>query len=452
MATIKRELSKKINGNGKSEILLRLSAARGVQPRIKSGIFIDPARFNDGGKDPRKTGTIMIPRANQKEAAELRRLEADLIAMEQYLLDLCLTTPKEQLNNKYIITALDTWKHPEIQTITPVTFFETFDQFLVSRALSVQRQKNYRVLIRALKRYEAYRMVSNNKSYAITLDGLNSSDITDFEAFLRKEPEIAQQYPEIYEANPADTRQVRKTRKPQPKGNNAIACLFSLLRSFYNWCNGQGITDNKPFARYNGVTTEKYGTPYYITIEERDVIAEARLSSPVLERQRDVFIFQCLIGCRVSDLMRLTKDNIIRGAVEYIASKTKGERPEVIRVPLHDKAVEILKRYDSMPDGRLLPFVSQQRYNEYIKQIFAEAGITRVVTVLNPTTGLEEQRHINEIASSHLARRTFVGNLYKKVKDPNLVGKLSGHKEGSRAFARYRDIDEDMKRDLINLL
>jgi hypothetical protein len=75
-----------------------------------------------------------------------------------------------------------------------------------------------------------------------------------------------------------------------------------------------------------------------------------------------------------------------------------------------------------------------------------------MVTVLNPTTREEEKRPLNEIASSHLARRTFIGNLYKKVKDPNLVGSLSGHKEGSKAFARYRDIDEDMKKELVNLL
>lgn len=75
-----------------------------------------------------------------------------------------------------------------------------------------------------------------------------------------------------------------------------------------------------------------------------------------------------------------------------------------------------------------------------------------MVTVLNPTTGAEEKRPLNEIASSHLARRTFIGNLYKKVKDPNLVGSLSGHKEGSKALARYRDIDEDMKKELVNLL
>lgn len=70
----------------------------------------------------------------------------------------------------------------------------------------------------------------------------------------------------------------------------------------------------------------------------------------------------------------------------------------------------------------------------------------------NPTTGQEEKRPINEIASSHLARRTFVGNLYKKVKDPNLIGKLSGHKEGSKAFARYRTIDKEMKQDLVKMI
>ena len=74
------------------------------------------------------------------------------------------------------------------------------------------------------------------------------------------------------------------------------------------------------------------------------------------------------------------------------------------------------------------------------------------MTILNPTTGKEEKRPIYEVASSHMARRTFIGNLYKKVKDPNLVGSLSGHAEGSRAFARYREIDDDIKKELVDML
>lgn len=84
--------------------------------------------------------------------------------------------------------------------------------------------------------------------------------------------------------------------------------------------------------------------------------------------------------------------------------------------------------------------------------MFLAADLTRSVVVFNPSTSEEEIRPLHEIASSHLARICFIGNLYKQEEDPNLVGVLSGHKEGSRAFARYREIDEDMKRDLVRML
>jgi hypothetical protein len=100
-------------------------------------------------------------------------------------------------------------------------------------------------------------------------------------------------------------------------------------------------------------------------------------------------------------LYKLTKSNVINEGIEYIPRKTKDGRP---------------------------------------------------VVIFNPTTSEQEIRPLNEVASSHLARRCFVGNLYKQVKDPNLVGALSGHKEGSRAFARYREIDEQMKKDLVSML
>ena len=51
-----------------------------------------------------------------------------------------------------------------------------------------------------------------------------------------------------------------------------------------------------------------------------------------------------------------------------------------------------------------------------------------------------------------MARRTFVGNLYKQVLDPNIVASMSGHAENSRAFSRYREIGKGSKTNAVNLL
>ena len=98
----------------------------------------------------------------------------------------------------------------------------------------------------------------------------------------------------------------------------------------------------------------------YITAEELRQIADFDFSSrSALAVQRDIFVFQCCVGCRIGDLYRMTWSNV------------EGE-------------------------------------------VFRLAGINR-------------------------------------VKDPNIVASMSGHKEGSKAFARYREIDKDIKRDALKV-
>ena len=231
------------------------------------------------------------------------------------------------------------------------------------------------------------------------------------------------------------------------------------LRTLFIWCNNNEITTTNPFRHYK-IDECKYGTPYYITIEERNQLYDADLSArPALAVQRDIFVFQCLIGCRIGDLYKLTRNDIVEGEIDksqrfisYVARKTKDSEPVTVRVPLHPIAQEIIERYASNERKELLPYISEQRYNDAIKEAFTEAGITRKVAVLDPLTRISTPTPINEVASSHLARRCFVGNLYKQVKDPNLVGALSGHRKGSTAFYRYNNVDDEMRNELINLL
>ena len=115
--------------------------------------------------------------------------------------------------------------------------------------------------------------------------------------------------------------------------------------------------------------------------------------------------------------------------------------------------LELVKKYEGVcTNGLLFPFITAQKYNIAIKKIFKLAGITRNVIIRNAKTGENELVPIDTVASSHLARRTFIGNAYFKVSDPNLIGKMSGHVDGSRAFKRYRNIEDETLKSVIDLI
>ena len=86
---------------------------------------------------------------------------------------------------------------------------------------------------------------------------------------------------------------------------NYVSDMLIRLRSFYVWLNDNGHTYNDPFKQYK-IAEIVYGTPIYITTDERKQLAEADMGDDKqLETQRDIFVFQCMIGCRGSDLYKM---------------------------------------------------------------------------------------------------------------------------------------------------
>ena len=327
------------------------------------------------------------------------------------------------------------------------SFNSAFDKFLRVHELSESRIKQYEVLRRLVLRFLMWKKGKTDDEYARDADirTFNSNLLTDLWEFTEKEHLIYKEHPEFFQAFP-------DKREPRPRGKNTINDLFKKLRTFFHWCTGAGLIEKNPFDNFK-VGADLYGTPVYLTLEELRTIFEADFSdSPRLARQRDVFVFQCCVGCRVGDLTNFKKSNVIDGALQYIPHKTISKNPKTIVIPLNDTAKTIAERYASSPSDKLLPFISTQKYNEAIKEICVRAGIDRTVTVLDPLTRTERKVRICDIASSHMARRTFAGNLYKKVKDADLVSALTGHSDGSRSFSRYRSIDEDIKKELVELL
>lgn len=359
----------------------------------------------------------------------------------------------EELDSVWLSGLIDEYHHPEkykpieeTKEIRKPYFINLFDEFLLKHKLSEVRKKNFRVVGRAVRRYELFIQTTKRgkKDFYLDIDEVTPDTLRDIWSFLENEYKYVELYPQIYASIP-------EKRTPQRRSKNTLLDCFARLRTFFIWCYDNDKTNNKPFEKFP-LEESTYGTPFYITLEERDKIFDTDFSEyPQLEVQRDIFIFQSLIGCRIGDLYKMTKDNVINGAIEYVPRKTKEGNPITVRVPLNEKAQLILEKYKDEKE-RLFPFISEQKYNVSIKKIFKIAKINRIVTILDPLTNEGVRKPLHEVASSHLARRTFIGNIYKKVKDPNLVGALSGHKEGSKAFNRYRQIDEDMKKELVKFL
>ena len=432
MATIYLTTSTKEDGRGRVQVLVRLSGGHGVTPRAKSGIFINPTQWDS---KKQRLNVARIGGAERAEALEAQRQLDELVAHIHEAFD--NLKDRTTATSEWLGRVVAEYHHPG-DAVVLSDFEKAFEEFLTEKRYSHYRDYSFRQVLRCLHRWGVIR------DREVSFGALNERLLADFEVFLRDEHRYASDptFAELY-TNAKDARSERSA--------NTLSGMLVRLRTFYLWAVGRGYVTASPFDKYK-VRDAVYGTPFYLTIEERRHLASATMPTDALAVVRDIFIFQCCVGCRVGDLTKLTPDNVIGGAVEYVPRKTKDGRPLTVRVVLNETAKGIIERYADREDGKLLPFVADAYYNRCLKEVFKAAGLERMVSTLDPKTRQEVRRPLWEVATSHLARRTFVGNLYRQIKDPNIIASMSGHKEGSRAFARYRAIDDQIKAEAVALL
>ena len=323
----------------------------------------------------------------------------------------------ELIDKNWVEMTLDKFYNPDkykkdLEKNKNLEVVPMYEYYLEMHPLSEVRKKNNRVIIRALKRYELYirKTKRGQKGFMLMLNDVTADTLHSIWNYFKEEHTLVEKYADLFE-------EVPEARKPKPRGENTLIDYFCKIRTFFIWCYDNEFTKNKPFDKFH-IDEPVYGTPVYITLEERDQILNCDLSDePKLEFHRDLFIFQSCIGCRVSDLWAMTKQSVTKGTVEYIAGKKINGDPQTLRVPLNSIAKGILEKYQNHKGPSLFPFGFQQDYNEDLKVIFKKAGVDRMVTILNPTTRKQEHLPICDVAASHMARRTFIGNMYKKVKD-----------------------------------
>lgn len=447
MATTKFTLSKRHKSGQKAELNVRFSYKRGSTFRLRTGIYVPVDAWSDS------SGKLVIPRIHSNVQIKLKELQMSIDSLSNHLKTAAINA-STSADSKYWERVINEFHglpqdNPEVETATQTptaSVDDLFGQFIDQRVKNAMSKRQMGTSRHVLQRFSRY------KKTEYALEDWNGELLKELEDFLRiehtffdKKGNCKRKWKHIYSTH-------SELRAKRVRGENAIFSIMKKIRTFFYWCVETGKLEVCPFKDHK-LTECVYGTPYYLTKEELSKLYHFDFSGlPKLAIQRDIFILQSSLGMRVGDFYALTKSNVVSDAIEYIPSKTINEKGEVVRVPLTARAKEIIKRYSKSDRLGLLPLISEQQYNKAIKKMLKLAGINRIVTVLNPTTRIEEQRPINEVASSHMARRNFIGNLYAKVQDPTIISSMTGHKKGSIAFERYRAIDDGIKKKVLNVL
>lgn len=202
----------------------------------------------------------------------------------------------------------------------------------------------------------------------------------------------------------------------------------------------------KTHHQLDGITLKREEANHiYLTLNELDQIRKVDLKQDYLDNARDWLLISCFTGQRISDFMRF-KPEMIRiedgkTLLEFRQKKTKKE----MSIPVVREVREVLhKRNGNFPRP-----ISDQKYNDYIKEVCHEAELNdevkgkRRISIapkgVKPTKN--DYRDVIdtfekwELVSSHIGRRSFATNFYGKVPTTYLIN-ITGH-GSEKMFLNY---------------
>lgn len=210
---------------------------------------------------------------------------------------------------------------------------------------------------------------------------------------------------------------------------NTTGTRVKSLKTWLNESNKRGFSniDLSDFKTMTNETKDVYLNEYEINrIFNHDFTKNLKLSNA-----RDLLILGVRTGLRVSDFMKLDINNIHGGFIEVKTQKTGTN----VVIPIHNQITEIINRNN----GSLPRSISDQRFNDYIKEVCKTAGINSITEggKINPTTKRKEYGRFEkwELITSHTCRRSFASNLYGKIDNGTIMG-ITGHKT-EKEFLKY---------------
>jgi len=238
------------------------------------------------------------------------------------------------------------------------------------------------------------------------------------------------------------TEYLQKTYKHTP---NTIGKYIRNLKVFLKEATEAGVNTNHLFESKKFAAPTETVEHIYLNDQELDKLYFLDLSTcKRLESVRDLFLVSCYTGLRFQDFTTITPENIIDGKTKLKISTQKTGQTVVI--PIHWRVAEILTRYEN----NLPRAISNQKMNEYLKELAKLAEITDPVQIVKTKGGKREILNFGkcELVTCHTGRRTFATNLYKAGVPAQSIMKLTGHKTEA-VFMKYLNIGEDENANIL---
>jgi integrase len=222
--------------------------------------------------------------------------------------------------------------------------------------------------------------------------------------------------------------------------NTTIAKQLSTVKTFLSYAKKEGVTVSDKYRDFKikketleviALTNEEFETLFYLDLSENKKLAQVR----------DVFCFACTTGLRYSDLDQLKREHIKEDEIRLTVKKTK----EPLTIPLNPFSRAILMKYEWML--RPIPVISNQKLNDYVKELCKFAGITEPVEIVRfRGTKREAITYPKyELIGVHTGRKTFATLSLEKGMSAEEVMTITGHKD-YQSFKRYVKVTERRKK------
>ena len=203
-----------------------------------------------------------------------------------------------------------------------------------------------------------------------------------------------------------------------------------MLKTYLYWSLENGHTYKTDFQKFKAPKAQQTDEVALTFEQVKDVYKYDLSQKPKLERVRDLFVFGCATGMRISNYSKVEKKDIRNG---FIRVRDQKNTDKTLEVPLNEFSTFILKKYDFD-----LPKISTQKFNEYIKEVFKLLGYDESIkkTIKVGKDLIEEINPLYQRISSHTARRTFITVMKNQKVPDKIIMSITGHKS-LEVFNKY---------------